>query len=315
MANKDSKTSQTPSTFNILLGVGTVASVVISATSLVQVVNNNQQLKEQSVHIEQLTKLANNTSPLVVELHKNMGSNISADNLQAAMDDYFKAQKQKQVEAEKAKYQAIAEENQAQWKNAHVSQNDTYIFGEENSRFTITEYTDFECPYCKRFHDTPLAVVEAAEGSVNWELKHLPLSFHGEIAVQEAMLAECAADQGGAPAFFTTAKLIFDKTRTNGGGADMAQVAREAGLNAQLALECVESNKYRSKVASQAQEANELGITGTPASIITDNVTGNQVSLSGAVRATEIISSIKRLAEKALSEAAATGGDSNNSNM
>ena len=74
---------------------------------------------------------------------------------------------------------------------------DDHVRGDKNAPVTIIEYSDFECPYCERFHPTMLEVMEKYDGKVRWIFRHFPLSFHPN-AKPAAMAAECAGEQGKA---------------------------------------------------------------------------------------------------------------------
>ncbi|USN56137.1 MAG: thioredoxin domain-containing protein [Candidatus Peribacteria bacterium] len=94
-----------------------------------------------------------------------------------------------------------------------------YIDGPADAKVTIIEFSDFECPFCKRHatQGTVDQVKDKYEGDVNVVFAHFPLNFH-PLAQKAGEAAECVASQGGAEAFYAFKKAIYaeDKpTREN----------------------------------------------------------------------------------------------------
>ncbi len=56
------------------------------------------------------------------------------------------------------------------------------IYGSLNAEFSLVEFSDLECGFCKRLHPTPKSLVEQSAGRINWEWRHFPLSFHNPSA-------------------------------------------------------------------------------------------------------------------------------------
>ncbi len=154
---------------------------------------------------------------------------------------------------------------------------DDHIRGDENAPVTIIEYSDFECPYCERFHPTMLEVMEKYDGKVRWVFRHFPLSFHPN-AKPAALAAECAADQGK---FWEFADKLFENRETLGDDL-YTKLATDLGLNVATFGDCYTSGKYSDKIDSQASEGAAAGVSGTPGSFVIDS-DGNAIPIKGAL--------------------------------
>jgi protein-disulfide isomerase len=162
---------------------------------------------------------------------------------------------------------------------------DDHVFGDPDALITLIEYSDFECPYCQRFHVTAELLVNEFDGKVNWVYRHFPLSFHDPAATREAIATECADDIGGNDAFWEYAELIYERTSGNGIGLDsneLVALAEEMELDKDEFEECLDSNKYQDRVKQDLKEGRQLGVKGTPATFIVNNKTGESEFFSGA---------------------------------
>jgi len=79
--------------------------------------------------------------------------------------------------------------------------------GSGSPSITIIEYSDLECPFCARVHDTFKQIVDE-HTDVTWVYRHLPLSFHPQ-AMPAAIASECVAREEGNEAFWNFADTIF----------------------------------------------------------------------------------------------------------
>lgn len=160
---------------------------------------------------------------------------------------------------------------------------DKWIYGDIGARFTLVEFSDTECPYCKRFHDTPKKIVDTLQGDVNWEFVNLPLGFHNPAAEAQAIAMECVGLLKGNKAFWMMTDSIFKHTRGNGQGvSDLTALALDNGVDKEEFKKCMASDVARQNVYDDINKAQKLGITGTPATFIVDNTTGKSQVLSGA---------------------------------
>lgn len=151
-----------------------------------------------------------------------------------------------------------------------------HIRGNKNAPVTIVEYSDYECPYCSRFHPTMEKVMEDYGDQVRWVYKHFPLdSLHPE-ARPAALASECANELGGNDAFWSFTDAMF-KNQANLGDELYKQTASDLGLDSAKFEECYSSKKYANRVQEDQQEGQSLGVQGTPASFV------NGIMVSGAV--------------------------------
>ncbi len=167
-----------------------------------------------------------------------------------------------------------------------VSPDRDHIYGNPDALVSLIEYSDFECPFCKRFHPNPKVLVDGSEGQVNWIYRHFPLEFHNPLAQLEAEASECASEQGGNDAFWQYADLLYERTRSNGNGLSpdaLVPFAQEIGLDEKAFDECLESGRMRARVQEDVVEGGKIGISGTPGNIIINNETGEAIPAAGAL--------------------------------
>ncbi len=176
-----------------------------------------------------------------------------------------------------------------------VSDSD-HIFGDKKAKVTIVEYSDIECPYCKRFHPTVAKVVANYKGKVNWVYRHFPLNFH-QNAQKEAEATECAAQLGGNDAFWKYLNTLFERTTSNGTGFALdalVPLAKELGLDEKKFKECLDSGKYADKVNQDLNEGQSAGIQGTPGGFVMSK-DGKSSVIEGAIPAEQLKAQIDAL--------------------
>lgn len=215
-------------------------------------------------------------------LQKQPAPEISQEALKQAIDTY--AQEQEAAARQAQEHQHKQQQEKAK-KNLKLVNQDDYVRGNPEAAISIIEYSDFECPYCKRFHNTMKQVMENYEGQVNWVYRHFPLAFHDPIATQEAEATECVGELGGNDKFWEYADLVYETTKSNK-GLDVSQLpvlAQQIGVDKARFNKCFESGKYTAKVKQQLAEGAAAGVSGTPGSFIVDNKTGDVTLIPGAL--------------------------------
>lgn len=148
---------------------------------------------------------------------------------------------------------------------------DDHVLGDvAKAKVVMIEYSDLECPFCKRFHPTMQQASKEYGSQVAWVWRHFPLSFH-QNAQKEAEASECAAELGGNKAFWKYIDLIMERTAAGGTGFALdalVPLAKEIGLNEAKFKSCLDGNKYAQKVRDQMASGEAAGVTGTPGTIL-----------------------------------------------
>ena len=161
-----------------------------------------------------------------------------------------------------------------------------WLRGDPEAPIKIVEYSDLECPFCKRFHETMNQIFDeyGAEGKVAWVYRHFPLDQLHKKARPEAEATECAGKLGGNTVFWQFTDKIFETTTSND-GLDLSllpKFAEELGLDRATFEQCLQSEEIKSLVETDYQEAIEIGGRGTPYPIIIAP-NGEKAALQGAV--------------------------------
>ncbi|MEK7067333.1 MAG: DsbA family protein [Patescibacteria group bacterium] len=177
-----------------------------------------------------------------------------------------------------------------------------HILGNPDAPIKIVEFSDTECPFCKRFHPTMQTAIEeyGKNGEVAWVYRHFPIdSLHPIKARKEAEATECANELGGNAKFWAYLDRLFEITPSNN-QLDLGQlpeIAVYVGLDRARFLQCLDSGKYAEHVADDLADGGNTGINGTPFSIVIAQ-NGKKFPLNGA----QPYSAVKALIELARKE-------------
>ena len=148
------------------------------------------------------------------------------------------------------------------------------MIGSKDAPLTVVEYTDYQCPFCQRFHITAYPEIKKNyidTGKVRFYSKDLPLDFHPN-AMRAAQAAHCAGEQG----------KFWELRDVMGANPDKLDIGHIIGfatglkLDTQKIQECINSDKYKDRVQADVAEAMRIGASGTPAFIVGKS-TGNGV--------------------------------------
>ncbi len=172
-----------------------------------------------------------------------------------------------------------------------VSADDDAVMGEESAKVTIIEFSDFQCPFCGKFHQETFPQIKkdfVDQGKVKFVYRDYPLPYHS-MAQKAAEAAECAKEQGK---FWEMADKIFANTETLS-VEELKKIAKELDLDTSAFDSCLDSGKYKEEVAKDVSDATSYGVQATPTFFI------NGKKIEGALPYT----SFKQAIEQALNEA------------
>ena len=148
-----------------------------------------------------------------------------------------------------------------------------HILGSPTAPIMIIEYSDFDCEYCKVFHETLHQIVanEGANGKVAWVFRHFPLSEIHPNALAHARAAECAAETFGNEAFWKFSNALFANQPAD--PSNYGTIASSVGIFGDSFATCYSniSPEIDARIAADRKNAMDIGSDGTPYSIILVN--------------------------------------------
>ncbi len=142
--------------------------------------------------------------------------------------------------------------------------------GKDNAPVTIIEFSDFQCPFCKRFNDQTMGQLKTNyidTGKARIVFRHYPLPFH-QNAPKAHEASMCADDQDK---FWEFHDILFAKGAGDGTGlavADLKQYAADLKLDTTKFNSCLDSGKYTKYVADDMAAGSAAGVSGTPSFVI-----------------------------------------------
>lgn len=143
---------------------------------------------------------------------------------------------------------------------------DPMSLGNATATLTIVEFSDYQCSYCRRFHNEVLPALRKAyidTGKVQLLFKDFPLSMHRE-ALPAAVAGRCAAAQGK---FWSMNELLF-ANQDQLSGALYPQLAATLGLDVEAFKRCLSDPAVTDAIQRHQQQAIDLGVNATPGFLI-----------------------------------------------
>ena len=138
-----------------------------------------------------------------------------------------------------------------------------HVRGSLDAPVVITEFADFECPYCGAAHPVIESVRKTFGDRVALVFRHFPLSMHPH--AQNA--AEAAEAAGAAGKFWEMHDLLFENQERLS-NADLARYAEASAVPAKAVEDAIAHRTYREQIERDVESGQASGIEGTPALFI-----------------------------------------------
>ncbi|MFQ5476888.1 MAG: DsbA family protein [Nitrosopumilus sp.] len=168
-----------------------------------------------------------------------------------------------------------------------ISADNDPIIGDPNAPITIIEFSDFQCPFCARFHVQTLpSILEEYidQGKVKLVFRDFPIQSIHPNALPASVASECANEQGK---FKEMHDMLFDnqnewnKQETVDALSLFSQYATEIQLEQETFDSCLTNGNYIDEIRKDLDDGRDYGVSGTPGFFIGNDQIG-YVELKGA---------------------------------
>jgi protein-disulfide isomerase len=184
-----------------------------------------------------------------------IASGVAKDKVYVEMSkENFKAPKPQDKEEE-----GEQEDTKTVWK---VPVGSSPQLGKKDAPVTIVEFSDFQCPYCKRVEDTLKKVTDTYGDKVRLVWKHEPLPFHPRAEPAAELSLEARAQKGDKGFWDAHHKLFESQPKLE--DADLEKIAGEMGLNVDKVKAAIKDKKYKKEIDADAELGDDVQASGTP---------------------------------------------------
>jgi len=152
-----------------------------------------------------------------------------------------------------------------------------YILGNPNAPILLVVYSDYDCSFCKRYHETMKQIMDeyGVNGKVAWVYRQFPIAQLHPNSPRISEAALCVGEAGGNRAFWKFSDTVFAERNINESTnmTKLVDFAVEAGVDRDTYETCVRSGRHQQRIAESLMDGYEAGVTGVPHSFV---IVGNQ---------------------------------------
>jgi protein-disulfide isomerase len=144
---------------------------------------------------------------------------------------------------------------------------DWHALGAASAPLTLVEFTDYECPLCRAFHDETFARLKTKyieTGKLRFVSRDQPLPEHHPHAMDAAHAARCAGDHGK---FWEMRDALIAHSDSLS-RADILEYAGRLQLDSEEFRSCLAAKKYQAEIDKDIADAVSLNLRGTPTFVL-----------------------------------------------
>lgn len=142
-----------------------------------------------------------------------------------------------------------------------VDTDDDPFWGNPNAKVVIVEFSDFECPYCKRMQADIQRIKQEYQDKIKWVFRDFPLPFH-----RQAMTAHIAANCAGKQNRYWDMQQALFQLNPNLSKSAILAAARNMGLDVAKLESCMQdkNGEERREIEKDRDYGQSIGVRGTP---------------------------------------------------
>lgn len=152
--------------------------------------------------------------------------------------------------------------------------------GSQNAPVTMVEFSDYQCPYCKRYISTVFPTIKKDyidTGKVKYVFRDFPIPTLHPQAIKAHEAAHCAGEQNQ---YWEMHDILFENSKDFSLAA-LKRYAQDVGLNADKFNDCLQTGRYARRVEKEITDGRKVGVSGTPSFVI--GPSGSGETITGAV--------------------------------
>lgn len=236
-------------------------SFIFSIVPVVQAAPENNKENDQQKNTLDLSGLNQQQKDLLTEIFTLIKKDKSGDYVKGFLEGYTVARKQFQKGRKKEDPNKIYP----------ITTMNAPSKGPKDAPVTLIEYTDYQCPFCKKVQSTIDELLKEYTGKIRFATMSNPLSFHKK-ALPAALAGRAAGKQGK---FWEMHHLLFENNRALD-DANLVKYAEQLGLDIEQFNSDRKDENLKKEILKEQAQAVKFGATGTPAFFV------NGKKLSGA---------------------------------
>jgi protein-disulfide isomerase len=168
-----------------------------------------------------------------------------------------------------------------------------YILGNPNAPIVMIEYSDYDCPFCKQYHQTMHQIMDeyGVTGRIAWVYRQFPLAELHPNSPRISEAALCVGDIAGNDAFWTFTDLVFEERDLNEptNVTKLTDYADQSGVDTALYAACMNEGRMEQAVEYSIRDGYDAGARGTPYTIL---LVGNQQAVINGAQPYTVVKGI-----------------------